>query len=163
MTSVDDISMFDSNIGLQPGSSRPLDHFEDYSFVFDPANTATSCSHRELQEVLNQGNPMTTMTSISKGRAERTQASQTTTASSYDNEIERLKRVVMELKREAEARVEKIEKLHEMFLSLVNTVAKQGVAIKQMIGDMSPDRSESFFRGFNEGLHKLPTNLRSKA
>jgi hypothetical protein len=145
MTSVDDISMFGSNFGLQPASSQPhLDHFEDYSFAFDPANTATSCSHRELQEVLNRGNPMTTMTNISKGHAEQTQASQTTTASSYDNEIERLKRyvpsgfswvstnqtrVVMELKRETEARVEKIEKLHEMFLSLVNTVAKQGVAM----------------------------------
>jgi hypothetical protein len=35
----------------------------------------------------------------------------------------------MELKRESETRVEKIEKLYEMFLSLVNTVAKQGVAM----------------------------------
>jgi hypothetical protein len=38
-------------------------------------------------------------------------------------------RVVMKLKRETEARVEKIEKLHEMFVSLFNTVAKQGVAM----------------------------------
>jgi hypothetical protein len=34
---------------------------------------------------------------------------------------------------------------------------------KQMIGEMSPDRSESFFRGLKEELHKLPMNLRSKA
>lgn len=33
---------------------------------------------------------------------------------------------------------------------------------KQMIGEISPDRSERFFRGLNEELHKLPTNLRSK-
>jgi hypothetical protein len=145
MTSVNDISMFDSNFGHQPASSQPhLDNFEDYSFAFDPAHTATSCSHRALQEVLNRGNPMTTMTNISKGHTEQTQASQTTTASSSDTEIERLKRCapsgfsrvstnqtrdVMELKRESEARVEKIEKLYEMFLSLVNTVAKQGVAM----------------------------------
>lgn len=144
MTSVDDISMFDSNFGHQPASSQlHLDHFEDYSFAFDPANTANSCSHRELQEVVDRGNPMTTMTSTSKGHAEQTQASQTT-ASSYNNEIEMLKkyipsdigwpcinqtRVVMELKRETEARVEKTEKLHEMLLSLVNTVAKQGIAM----------------------------------
>ena len=93
MTSVDDISMFDSNFGLQLASSQPhLDNFEDYSFAFDSANTATSCSHPALQEVLNRGNHMTTMTNISKGPAEQSQASQTTIASSSENEIERLKR-----------------------------------------------------------------------
>ena len=93
MTSVDDISMFDSNFGHQPASSQPhLDTFEDYTFAFDPAHTATNCSHRALQEVLNRGNSMTTMTNISKGQIEQTQASQTITASSSDTEIEKLKR-----------------------------------------------------------------------
>lgn len=93
MTSADDISMFDSNFGHQAASSQPhLDSFEDYSFAFDPAHTATSCSHRALQEVLNRGNTMTTMTNISKGQTEQTQAPNTITASSSDTEIEMLKR-----------------------------------------------------------------------
>ena len=146
MTSVDEISMYDSNFGLQQASSQTHhDNFEDYPFAFEPANTAASCSHRALQEVINSGYPMTTMTSISKVHAEQTQASQFTTASSADTEIERLKRYtpscgfirvstdqtrhVVELKREVEAQAEKIEKLHEMSLSLFNTVAKQGVAM----------------------------------
>jgi hypothetical protein len=35
----------------------------------------------------------------------------------------------VELKRESETQMEKIDKLYQMFLSLVNTVAKQGVAM----------------------------------
>lgn len=90
MTSVDDYSMFGPNFGLQSASSHPhLDNLEEFSFPVDPANTAASCSHRKLQEVLTHGNHMA---DISKGHAEQTQASQTITASNYDNEIEKLKR-----------------------------------------------------------------------
>jgi hypothetical protein len=144
MTSVDDIPMFDSNLGFQPPNSQRHQNFEDYSFAFDPTNTATICTHRELQEILDGGNPMTTMTNISKGHAEKAQASHNSTASSHNNEIDSLKRYapsgssftgtnqtreVMKLNRETKEQVEKIEKLHEMFVSLVNTVAKQGVAM----------------------------------
>jgi hypothetical protein len=145
MTSVDDISMLGSNVGLQLANSQAhLDNFEDYSFAFDAANVATSCSHRELQEILDGGNPATTMTNISRGHAQKTQAPQASISSSYDTDIERLKRYapsdlsltgidqardLMELKIDTEAREKKVEKLHEMFLSLVNIVTKQGVAM----------------------------------
>ncbi|KAH8589211.1 hypothetical protein B0O99DRAFT_637482 [Bisporella sp. PMI_857] len=179
MTSADGISMFGSNFGLQPASSQPrLDNFEDYSFTFGAANAPTLCSHRELQEVLDRGDLAATMTNISKGHAQQTPVPPTSISSSYHTDIESLKkyapsgfnladtdqtRDVIELKRESEPRGKKVEKLHEMFVSLVNTVAKQGVAVKQMIEDMSPERSESFFRGFKEELHKIPTNPSSKA
>ncbi|KFX88553.1 hypothetical protein V490_07567 [Pseudogymnoascus sp. VKM F-3557] len=158
MTSIEDYSMFGSNFGSQPHLDSP----EDFSFAVDPAKTAASCSHRKLQEVLTRGNPMTAMINISECHAEQTQAPQSITALNYDNEIERLKRDLMGVKVDNETRMDKIEKLHEMFLSLTNTVAKQGVAIKQMIEEMSPELSETFFRGFKEELHKLPKNSRSK-
>lgn len=93
MNSVDDYSMFGPNFGLQPASSQPhLDNLENFSFAVDTANTAASCSHSKLQEVLSSGNPMTAMPNISKGHAEQAQASQTITVSNYDNEIEGLRR-----------------------------------------------------------------------
>ncbi|KFX94962.1 hypothetical protein O988_06069 [Pseudogymnoascus sp. VKM F-3808] len=136
MTPVDDYSMFGPNFGLLPPSSQPhLDNLENFSFAVDPANTAASCSH----------------------------TSQTVTASNYNNEIEGLKREITGLKRENESRMEKIDKLHEMFLSLTDTAARQGIATKQLIVEMSPERSKSFFRGFNEELHEKDVLLLTRA
>lgn len=83
----DGYSIFGSS--FQHASSQPpVANLDDF-FAIDPANTAASCSHRKLQEVLNSGNPMTTIANI--GHAEQTKASQTIAASNCDDEIERLK------------------------------------------------------------------------
>jgi hypothetical protein len=85
--------MFDSNFGLQSTNSQPhLDNFEEYSFAFDAANTLTSCRHRDLQEVLDIGNPASTMKNVLKGHALQSQAPPTSTSSNYDTEIEKLRR-----------------------------------------------------------------------
>lgn len=95
MTS-DNFPMFSSNIGFQSTSGQPQHDLGAYSFAFD-STTATGCSHRKLQEILNLGdsnlaNSSTTMSNISQDHIPYTLAAQPAIFSSYNTGYEDLKR-----------------------------------------------------------------------